>query len=456
MNKNPRQKPKMMSEYHIKKNRDIQNTISINPLLIRQTGISGGVSQYLPYQATNSQAGIVFPTEKKPTDANIILSKLSQAGGVVGGVTSAYQTYNQIKDKYAQARQLISRYNQGEFDAHLQRFGLRRTPIEVDPSLEQEMNDWESVLGRNSRIGSLIEDDNVSNITQSDLESLQSFGTPEGGFQTPRVNIPDAPENLPDVPDVPIEAPETLPSVPTQPLELPPVSQETRQAFRTPQYLSDALDRENFSVRSVNAQARQTSFLRDLYNPNNGEEMLTRVERTARGLQRIREINPDYSLGDNVALETQYGIRTAPVSQTVGQAIRSIPSRINQSLENGYQSLRARLSTLGDRVSAQTDTIQNSLGQAYDTVNFEQMSGTTIPDTLELSGDASAGAEAGAEAGAGLEAGADAGAGIAGGVEASAAATAAATAGEAAAGVGAGLEAGEIAGEIGLGLLAFL
>lgn len=446
MNKNQKPKPKMMHEYHIKTNKQIQSTVNINPLLIRQTGFGGGGNQFLPYQQANYQAGIVFPTPEKPKEANVVLAKLSQVGGVVGGVVSAYQGYNQIKDKYTQARQLINRYNNGEFDEQLQRFGLRRSPIEIDPSLEQEMNDWESVLGRGSRIGSLIEDDNASNITQSDLESLQ-------GFSTPRANIPDTPENLPDVPDVPIEAPETLPSVPAQPLELPQVSQEAQQAFRTPQYLSDVLDRENFSVRSVNAQARQTSFLRDLFNQNNGEEMLTRVERATRGLQQIREINPDYSLGDSVALETQYGIRTAPVRQTVGQAIRSIPTRINQSLDNGLQSLRTRLSSLGDRVSAQSDTIQNSLGQAYDSVNFEQMSGSTIPDTLELAGDAGAGAEASA----GLEAGAEAGAGLAGGTEAaSAAATGAAVAGEAAAGVGAGLEAGEIAADVGLGLLALL
>lgn len=446
--KNQKSKEKMLNEYHIKKEKNIQHTVNINPLLIRQTGIGGGSNQFVPYQSANYQAGIVFPSEKQPTETQKVLSNLGAVGSVVGGITSAYQTYNQIKDKYAQARQLISRYNNGEFDETLGRFGLRRSPIEVDPSLEQEMNDWESVLGRGSRIGSLIEDDNLSSITQDDLESLQ-------GFQTPRANVPDGPDTLPEVPDVPIDPIQTeaLPRVPIQSLS------EAQQAFRTPagfnsNIANDVLDRENFSVRSVNAYQRQASYLRDLFNPDNSEEMLTRVERATRGLNAIRsQINPDYSLGDSVALEQQFGIRAAPVRQTVGQAIRSIPSRINQSLDNGYQALRTRLSSLADRVSAQTDTIQNSLGQAYDTVNFEQMSGSTIPDTVELAGDASAGAEAGA----GLEAGADVAGGLAGGTEAaSAAATGAAAAGEAAAGIGAGVEAAEVAGEVGLGLLALL
>lgn len=448
--KNQKPRPKMMHEYHIKKQKENISSVNINPLLIHQTGLGGGGNQFLPYQQANYQAGIVFPTPEKPKEANVILSKLSQVGGVVGGITSAYQTYHQIKEKYGQARQFINRINNGEFDEHLQRFGLRRPNIEIDPSLEQEMNDWESVLGRNSRIGSLIEDDNISNITQSDLESLQ-------GFNTPRVNMAD----IPDVPDMPVTnitlpVANELPSVPTAPLELPAVSQSAEQAFSTQplanfrsnaNWMSDVLDRERFSVRGINSFRRQASYWRDLFNPEISEEMQPNILTVGRALNQIYQINPNYMIGDNIPLEESMGIRLArPAGQTVRQYLQDIPNRISNRINAGVDSLRTRLSALGDRVTAQSENIQNSLGQAYDSVNFEQMSGGTVPDTLELAGDATAG-EAAATAG-------ETGGAI--GAEAGEAATAAATAGEAAAGIGAGAEAGEILGEVGLGLLALL
>ncbi len=379
------------------KDRNITATMSLNPLLLRTTGFGGGSSQFAQSEKIVGQQAFALPTqEPKEPEKYKRLAIAANVGGVASGVVSAYQGYKTIREKYTQLQNLYERYNNGEFDQYLNRVGIRRQQFPEIDDLNSEMGDWDSILGRGSRIGSIIEDD-ASNLSADDVASIHSF-------MSARSTVGDDISALPDPADVPIEPVEALPNVPPLPraLELP---QTLSQRFQPqPQQNNpmweDILDRENFGSRSLVRQlaSRQRQLELDRQVPSNEFEMGDLEGMAARNTARLTNF---FESGQRLNPIIRNGQRIMQLGEG-GEELESIPMTTNifgRALQN-----------LSGRIVTQFNRLTSNLPTNYDEpANFNSITGGTEAQELQLMGEATTtGAEEGANLAASAEASASA------------------------------------------------